>query len=967
MAELIAFPDTDLAGVWELTQPLPVDAAGYSVPSILATDTAVYSAEDSASDALQPDVLTLPTVLVDDVAVIVAGVADGTETAELTGGDAPFVAGTDEVQTITSYQTSGTFTITFDGQTTAAIAWDASAATIQTELEALSNIAAGEAVCTGGDLDGAGAVVTVSFALTLAASDLAAMTTSVAYVAPVDEVQTLSSDRTGGTFTLTHETNTTTALAWNATAATIEAALEALAHLDPGDVVCTGGGLPTDVLITFGGAQAGADVSAITVTDSGTGGTAVSIAETTAGVAEDGQTITTTIPGVAQRAFALNHSINIARGGADQPQVHVWWLALVAADSGKNITATMADADGQHTWAAHLLVIRNADTSDPLETEGTEVVGSDTGSVWGAVTPATSGSVTLAIAAKALASGSYYTAATEFTTPNGYTTGALAESDAMLLATFISGSLSTAEEQPEQINWGTTEAFALGLITIKPATAAASGSDLFAVVDGVDKSTWIDIGTAAGSMFEVLELDLGSLPVGAVMTGVSIELAHACSVKNRIRMVAVGIDGADAIDRGAEQILGYVPSPVNQVDVVETAQWVEFASGSKVSDYSRLGVALFSSDRHPALSAHQVYWVRATVEYEAGGPVVSAVVGPTTPGDPISWVYSSESGLSQSHYQVMIISGAGEDPDTATEAANALDPSAGEIIYDSGKIAGDLVRALSIADRSIGRGDQTAAVRSWAKLSDGTEVSSSWDTDDFNITGTPATTPPQPTQPVFDEASGGVDVEVVVPAAVSRAWLYRSADSGATWAIVDDSPFDVTASGTETLTDFTAPHQATALRYEVSFDAGAMTETGAPEEHSGGDVSTPAGQWYLLAPDNADLNTQLDVKGVSVDVPVKAVTAEQPGNSVSATSLPLAARISLQLWVRDATEVAALQAILSSGLMLRLVNIWGQEWSVRNISGVSDAPQRWRSLPTETTGLRDAHVYAVELREESGS
>jgi hypothetical protein len=39
---------------------------------------------------------------------------------------------------------SGTFTLTFSGQTTSAIAWNASAATVQSALEALSNIGTGD-------------------------------------------------------------------------------------------------------------------------------------------------------------------------------------------------------------------------------------------------------------------------------------------------------------------------------------------------------------------------------------------------------------------------------------------------------------------------------------------------------------------------------------------------------------------------------------------------------------------------------------------------------------------------------------------------------------------------------------------------------------------------------------------------------------------------------------------------------
>lgn len=60
--------------------------------------------------------------------------------------------GTDEVQqvTITGSPTGGSFTLTFEGQTTAAIAFNASAATVRAALEALSNVAVGEAVVTGG-------------------------------------------------------------------------------------------------------------------------------------------------------------------------------------------------------------------------------------------------------------------------------------------------------------------------------------------------------------------------------------------------------------------------------------------------------------------------------------------------------------------------------------------------------------------------------------------------------------------------------------------------------------------------------------------------------------------------------------------------------------------------------------------------------------------------------------------------
>lgn len=62
-------------------------------------------------------------------------------------------SGQDEVQTLVNAGTTvGTFTITFDGQTTAVIARGASAATIEAELKALSNVGPADVKVTGGPL-----------------------------------------------------------------------------------------------------------------------------------------------------------------------------------------------------------------------------------------------------------------------------------------------------------------------------------------------------------------------------------------------------------------------------------------------------------------------------------------------------------------------------------------------------------------------------------------------------------------------------------------------------------------------------------------------------------------------------------------------------------------------------------------------------------------------------------------------
>jgi hypothetical protein len=79
-----------------------------------------------------------------------------------------------EIQQITVDATGGTFTITYSGQTTTAIAYNATPTVVRTALEALSNIAPGEVVVTGAD----GGPWTVEFAGTLGGINVAKMTTT---------------------------------------------------------------------------------------------------------------------------------------------------------------------------------------------------------------------------------------------------------------------------------------------------------------------------------------------------------------------------------------------------------------------------------------------------------------------------------------------------------------------------------------------------------------------------------------------------------------------------------------------------------------------------------------------------------------------------------------------------------------------------------------------------------------------
>ena len=101
---------------------------------------------------------------------------------------------TDEVQTVTVTATGGTFTLTFSSQTTAAIAYDASAAAVKSALEALSNIGVGDVVVAK-----VGSVFTVSFAGALADTNVAQMTADGASLTGAGAGIVVATTTAGGT------------------------------------------------------------------------------------------------------------------------------------------------------------------------------------------------------------------------------------------------------------------------------------------------------------------------------------------------------------------------------------------------------------------------------------------------------------------------------------------------------------------------------------------------------------------------------------------------------------------------------------------------------------------------------------------------------------------------------------------------------------------------------------------------
>jgi len=106
--------------------------------------------------------------------------------------------------------------------------------------------------------------------------------TAVNIIAVTNEVQIVVIDATGGTFTLDFQGQITSAIAYNATAATIQTALEALSNVLPGDVMVTRVTVADPISVTFMGLFAGVNVTQMVANDTALTGASSSAAVYTA-------------------------------------------------------------------------------------------------------------------------------------------------------------------------------------------------------------------------------------------------------------------------------------------------------------------------------------------------------------------------------------------------------------------------------------------------------------------------------------------------------------------------------------------------------------------------------------------------------------------------------------------------------------------------------------------------------------
>jgi hypothetical protein len=103
--------------------------------------------------------------------------------------------------------------------------------------------------------------------------------TATAIATAANEQQRLSIDATGGTFTLTYSGQTSGNIAFNASAGTIQTALEALSNIGVGDVSVSGSG--GVFVIVFTGALAGTNVAQLVASSASLTGASASAAITT--------------------------------------------------------------------------------------------------------------------------------------------------------------------------------------------------------------------------------------------------------------------------------------------------------------------------------------------------------------------------------------------------------------------------------------------------------------------------------------------------------------------------------------------------------------------------------------------------------------------------------------------------------------------------------------------------------------
>lgn len=174
----------------------------------------------------------------------------------------------------------------------------------------------------------------------------------------VNEVQTvtITGTPTGGSFTLSYGSQTTSAIAYNATASAVQTALSNLSSIGAGNVAVTGGPGPgTPYVVTFQGSLGSRNIASMTATGSFTGGTspAVAVATTTAGVSPTPSVMTRPVSTtVALRTMIVDVAPpDVAIGGRPVLDPNALALTSIAGvPTGLSVAFTATPAATSPVW-----------------------------------------------------------------------------------------------------------------------------------------------------------------------------------------------------------------------------------------------------------------------------------------------------------------------------------------------------------------------------------------------------------------------------------------------------------------------------------------------------------------------------------------------------------------------------------------------------------------------------------------
>lgn len=211
-----------------------------------------------------------------------------------------------------------------------------------------------------------------------------------------DDVQTVSVNATGGTFTLTFNAKTTAAIAFNAPIATVQADLAALSTIGAGNVQVTG--TPGAYTVTFVGALADAPQNVMTATSTGLAGVThtATVVHTTTGVSNlatvgfGNQDVLATLPRLIGAVPVLTSAtFDLTNATIALPTIHAGTLNVTAGGNIDQLTGASLNITGEATFTAGDYGILLSNTGNNIN----EISLNNSGE--NAISVATTGSITI--------------------------------------------------------------------------------------------------------------------------------------------------------------------------------------------------------------------------------------------------------------------------------------------------------------------------------------------------------------------------------------------------------------------------------------------------------------------------------------------------------------------------------------------------------------------------------------------